>query len=47
MSEHGPTPGMSEHHEGMLAVVESVDVSERDDLDKLHGGAVGLFGFSF
>ena len=38
---------MSEHHEGMLAVVESVDVSERDDLDKLHGGAVGLFGVLF
>ena len=38
---------MSEHHEGMLGVVESVDVSERDDLDKLHGGAVGLFGVLF
>ena len=42
-SEHG---GMSSHHEGMLPV-DSVDVSERTDLDKLHLGAVGLFGVLF
>lgn len=34
------------HHEGMLAV-ESVDVSKREDLHKLHGGAVGLWGVLF
>ena len=38
---------MGEHHEGMLPVVESVDVSKRDDLHKLHGGAVGLWGVLF
>jgi amino acid transporter len=40
----------SEHHEGMLPVVESgesVDVSKRSDVDKLHGGAVGLAGVLF
>ena len=47
MGEHGQTPTGSEHHEGMLPVVESVDVSQRDDLHKLHGGAVGLFGVLF
>ncbi|HEY0389586.1 MAG TPA: APC family permease [Gaiellales bacterium] len=31
----------------MLPVVESVDVSQRDDLHKLHGGAVGLMGVLF
>jgi amino acid transporter len=33
-----------EHHEGMVPVVESVDVSQRDDVHKLHSGAVGLLG---
>jgi len=42
-SEHG---GMSSHHEGMLPV-DSVDVGQRTDLDKLHLGAVGLFGVLF
>jgi amino acid transporter len=37
----------SEHHEGMLPVVESVDVSKRDDVHQLHGGAVGLSGVLF
>ncbi|HEU0193486.1 MAG TPA: APC family permease, partial [Gaiellales bacterium] len=31
----------------MLPVVESVDVSQREDLYKLHGGAVGLAGVLF
>ena len=31
----------------MLPVVESVDVSSRDDVHKLHGGAVGLRGVLF
>jgi amino acid transporter len=35
------------HHEGMLPVVESVDVAERDDVFKLRGGAVGLVGVLF
>jgi amino acid transporter len=35
------------HHEGMLPAVESVDVSQRDDLPKLRGGAVGLIGVLF
>src|SRR5947208_5154293 len=39
--------GMHEHHEGMLPVVDSVDVSTRDDVHKLHGGAVGLIGVLF
>ena len=34
------------HHEGMLPV-ESVDVSQRDDVHMLHGGAVGLAGVLF
>ena len=33
-------------HQGMLAI-DSVDVSERDDVHKLHGGAVGLAGVLF
>src|SRR5690242_6581050 len=37
----------SEHHVGMLPVVESVDVADRDDVHKLHAGAVGLFGVLF
>src|ERR1700745_3928142 len=37
----------SEHHEGMLPVVESVDVSSRQDVHKLHSGAVGLWGVLF
>jgi amino acid transporter len=43
----GHHSGASEHHEGMLPVVESVDVSQREDLHKLHGGAVGLMGVLF
>jgi amino acid transporter len=43
----GHQHGASEHHEGMLPVVESVDVSKRDDLHHLHGGAVGLWGVLF
>jgi amino acid transporter len=35
------------HHEGMLPVVDSLDVSQRDDVHKLHGGAVGLAGVLF
>jgi amino acid transporter len=39
--------GMHEHHEGMLPVVDSVDVSSREDVHKLHGGAIGLWGVLF
>src|SRR6476619_6677189 len=39
--------GMHEHREGMLPVVDSVDVSTRDDVHKLHGGAIGLWGVLF
>ena len=39
--------GMHEHHQGMLPVVDSVDISSRDDVHKLHGGAVGLAGVLF
>ncbi|HLH67115.1 MAG TPA: APC family permease [Solirubrobacteraceae bacterium] len=39
--------GAGEHHEGMLPIVESVDVSERTDIHKLKGGAVGLIGVLF
>ncbi len=35
------------HHEGMLPVAESVDVSERQDLHRLKPGAVGLVGVLF
>jgi amino acid transporter len=38
---------MHEHHEGMLPVVDSVDVSTRSDVHKLHGGAIGLWGVLF
>ena len=38
---------MHEHHEGMLPVVDSVDVGQRVDVHKLHGGAVGLAGVLF
>jgi amino acid transporter len=38
--------GMSSHREGMIPV-DSVDVSQRTDLHKLHGGAVGLMGVLF
>jgi amino acid transporter len=38
--------GMTTRHEGMLPV-ESVDVSQRTDVHKLHGGAVGLLGVLF
>jgi amino acid transporter len=43
----GHQPGAGEHHEGMLPVIESVDVSQREDLHKLHGGAIGLMGVLF
>jgi amino acid transporter len=39
--------GLHEHHEGMLPVVEGVDVSGRSDVHKLHGGAIGLWGVLF
>ena len=39
--------GLEEHHEGMLPVVESVNVSKRDDVYKLKPGAVGLAGVLF
>ena len=35
------------HHEGMLPVVESVDVTDRKDIHKLRPGAVGLVGVLF
>ncbi len=35
------------HHEGMLEFVESIDVSDRKDVSKLKGGAVGLLGVLF
>jgi amino acid transporter len=35
------------HHEGMLPVVDSVDVAQRKDLHKLRPGAVGLVGVLF
>jgi amino acid transporter len=35
------------HHEGMLPVVESVDISGRADVHKLKGGAIGLVGVLF
>ncbi len=45
MSIQGDT--LTEHHEGMLPVVESVDVAQRDDVHKLKPGAVGLAGVLF
>jgi amino acid transporter len=45
MSSHDE--GLREHHEGMLPVVDSVDVGQRSDVHKLHGGAVGLAGVLF
>ena len=39
--------GNEPHHEGMLPVVESVDVAQRDDVHKLKPGAVGLTGVLF
>ncbi len=41
------TTGLQEHHEGMLPVVDSVDVSQREDVHKLRPGAVGLIGVLF
>jgi amino acid transporter len=38
--------GTHVHHEGMVTV-ESVDVAQRDDVHKLHTGAVGLAGVLF
>jgi amino acid transporter len=38
---------MHEHHDGMLPVIDSVDVASRDDVHKLHGGAIGLWGVLF
>ncbi|HWE11369.1 MAG TPA: APC family permease [Solirubrobacteraceae bacterium] len=35
------------HHEGMLPVVESVDIAERHDVHKLRPAAVGLVGVLF
>jgi len=35
------------HHEGMLPLVESVDVAQRTDVHKLRGGSVGLIGVLF
>ena len=46
MDSHGQV--MQEpHHEGMLPVVESVDVAKRDDVHKLKPSAVGLIGVLF
>ena len=45
-TEAGPS-GTSEHREGMLPVVESIDVSQREDLHKLRGRSVGLMGVLF
>ena len=42
-SEHG---GLSSHHEGMIPV-DTMDVSARTDVHKLHAGAVGLGGVLF
>jgi amino acid transporter len=41
------TGGVETHHEGMLPVVESVDVAGRPDVHKLRPGAVGLMGVLF
>ena len=41
------TGGVQAHHEGMLPVVESVDVADRKDVHKLKPGAVGLIGVLF
>src|SRR5437588_2954192 len=41
------TTGVEAHHEGMLPVVESVDVAQRDDIFKLRGRSVGLMGVLF
>jgi amino acid transporter len=38
---------LQEHHEGMLPVIESVDVGGREDIHKLKPGAVGLVGVLF
>ena len=38
--------GVSSHHEGMIPV-DSVDVSQRDGVHKLHTGAIGLSGVLF
>jgi amino acid transporter len=38
---------LEEHHEGMLPVVDSVDVAKREDVHKLKPGAVGLIGVLF
>jgi amino acid transporter len=38
--------GVELRHEGGL-VIESVDIATRDDVHKLHGGAVGLMGVLF
>jgi len=41
------TEGGIAHHEGMLPVVESIDVAEREDIPKLRGRSVGLVGVLF
>jgi len=46
-TEVGAGGGLSEHREGMLPVIESVDVSQREDLHKLRGRSVGLLGVLF
>src|SRR5437588_12441384 len=38
------TTGVEAHHEGMLPVVESVDVAQRDDIFQLRGRSVGVMG---
>ncbi|MDQ6607265.1 MAG: APC family permease [Actinomycetota bacterium] len=45
MSSQGEV--LQEHHEGMLPVMESVDVTGRDDLHQLRPGSVGLIGVLF
>lgn len=39
--------GLSEHREGTLPLIESIDVSEREDVHKLRGRSVGLIGVLF
>jgi amino acid transporter len=47
VSTVSPGGELQEHHEGMLPVVESVDVAQREDIHKLRPGAVGLIGVLF
>jgi amino acid transporter len=41
------TASVEPHHEGMLPLVESVDVSQREDIHKLRARSVGLIGVLF